>query len=543
MSLTTHNDYSARISDAELSLKGIPVITVDGAAEILSLLLRIRFWKANRLPNDDITAVACCRELLQRRPTLHLLLRTAHMQEAPDYSPILDSPAFPALVSTKSREILQPIGEKMEKHAANESFLPLWAPEKQLGPTYEDTDTLAHLASLGLRKSGVLSLDLQIILHDLGGFERHPVLANRVSRLFTPKNKFLVNASGTGKTRLCYEGLCTNWGLYFTFYVDSSRLGSFDMEFILDSVKADGDFARVLGLKDPDQAQLIAKNRNLVFRWFGAVLLSRLLAFQLFLDARTHRDDSTLNTIYKMRWLEMQLAPRTFSRGGSDDRFMKLAMTLGEEQNDVLNLQANIDDALRKIRNAIGRDSPLFIVIDEAQVGVELKRTSFGDGNSLLREIIGAWQTLTRGSCTFICAGIRIPSSMFSDKPGGDFEWTSDTGEFDDPDAHERYVTKFLPPKFRDTPSGRFLLARFWRWCRGRHRFTDQFISILLTSGLLFPHTSLSQYIREGTGVEAFDAVRICYEEVYPTPDSVFGFGKPSFEELSPHDQDLVLNA
>ncbi|KAF7299279.1 hypothetical protein MIND_00876800 [Mycena indigotica] len=544
MSLTTHNDYNAQISDAEVSLKGIPVTTVDGAAEILSLLLRIRFWKANRVPDDVITAVASCRELLQRKPTLHLLLKTVHMQEVPNYSSIFDSLAFPALVSTKSREILQSIGERMEKHAATESFLPLWVPKNQHTemPRYEDNDLLAHIASLGLRKSAELSYNLQIILHDLGGFQRHPVLANRVSRLFTPKNKFLVNASGTGKTRLCYEGLCANWGLYFTFYVDSSRLGSFDMEFILDSVKADGGFRWVRGLRAPDKAQVIAKNRNLVFRWFGVVLLSRLLAFQLFLETRTHCDDNTLNTMHKMRWLEMQLTPCTFSRGGTDDRFSKLSKALGGDKNDVLNLQANIDDALRKIRNAIGHDSPLFIVIDGAQAGVRLEDTSFDDGNSLLREIIGAWQTLTRGSCTFICAGIRVPSSMFSDKPGGDFEWTSDTGEFDDPDAHERYVTKFLPPKFRDTPSGRFLLARLWRWCRGRYQFTDKFISILLTSGLLFPHTTLSQYIREGTGVEAFDAVRICYEEVYPTPGSVFGFGKPSFEELSPHDQDLVLN-
>ncbi|KAF7299273.1 hypothetical protein MIND_00876000 [Mycena indigotica] len=495
-------------------------ITLEDAAVVLSQLLHIQFWQANRQP-DDLALIASCTQLLEAKPALHSLLKLAHGQNETNYASITDSPLFPAFVSAAAQAALRDTGEKLENALARESHLPSWEPRiSASSPIYSDTDVRKHLASLGLRKTSEFTTDMSIILHDLGGFEHDPPLRARVTRLFTPRNKFLVNASGTGKTRLCYEGLCTNWGLYFTLHVDSGWLGSHDIQSKLEGLlEYHRNRHSIEDSQPPEQTTLLAS------RWFGVLLLCRLLILQQFLEI-VSSDAGGIHTEHKLRWLELQLAPPQF-KAGAQDVFTRVGNALEEHSNDMANLQSDIDDALRKIRHVIGHDSPMFIVIDEAQVGLDPK----------------SWQLLTRGACTFICAGIKIPPSIVAGGIGDGFEWTSDTGEFDDPDAHERYIEKFLPPALRDSSSGHLLGSRLWRWCRGRHRFTDKFLSILLTNGLQFPHTTLSQFIEAGTGLRPLDAVQVCHEEAHPQPRHwSFSFGTPTFQTLPPDDKNHVLS-
>ncbi|KAF7299277.1 hypothetical protein MIND_00876600 [Mycena indigotica] len=534
MPSTTTSGYNTLIHEAELSLKELSVNTIDDAAIALSLLFRLQSWKANRSPDTDMTSVVSCTQLLNENPALNSLLNIVQRQDCPDYSLITHSPLFPALVSEKSRKILQDLRMKMGGMAEGNSLFPVWVPPVvHSHPIYKNVDVQNHCKALQLRKSADMSPDFCIILHGLGEFKHDEVLGGRVERLFSSKHKFFVNASGTGKTRLCYEGLTSHWGLYFTLEVDSGNLGSLDMEDKLNYLMEKHQYHRVLDHDALEQNSRLAKHE------FGSILLSRLLVFQLFLEFLVDVDNGALTNDHKMRWLEIQLTPSIFGVA-RQDVFTRLGNALGEDETDVANLQVNIDDVLRKIQHVIGSD-PIFVVIDEAQIGVEENLFVSRDGKPLLWELIRVWQTLTHGACTFICAGVNIPRSIFDGEVGADFEWTSDTGSFDDPDAHEQYIRKFLPPTLRDSPSGQFLVARLWRWCRGRHRMTDKFLNILLYEGLQFPHTTLSLYILEGTDLEPLDAVGICYEEAYPNPKTWnFSFGKPSFEALSPDDQDLT---
>ncbi|KAJ7741221.1 hypothetical protein DFH07DRAFT_59702 [Mycena maculata] len=91
---------------------------------------------------------------------------------------------------------------------------------------------LGHLASLK-----ILTLEERgprlVILNKLGSFAGDPLLKLRIENIFMRgKRTLLVNTSGSSKT---IEGLCHEWGLYFTSRQDASHLGSYDLHRILNT--------------------------------------------------------------------------------------------------------------------------------------------------------------------------------------------------------------------------------------------------------------------------------------------------------------------
>ncbi|GAW08148.1 hypothetical protein LENED_010194 [Lentinula edodes] len=72
-----------------------------------------------------------------------------------------------------------------------------------------------------------------------------------------------------------------------------------------------------------------------------------------------------------------------------------------------------------------------------------------------------------------------------------DFRWCSDTGSFNDPEDHRRYVSQFMPVTFASSVTGQALIDRMWYWLRGRHRYTASFLAVLLHSNFTSPHTLL----------------------------------------------------
>ncbi|KAJ3924564.1 MAG: hypothetical protein NXY57DRAFT_857270, partial [Lentinula lateritia] len=72
-----------------------------------------------------------------------------------------------------------------------------------------------------------------------------------------------------------------------------------------------------------------------------------------------------------------------------------------------------------------------------------------------------------------------------------DFRWCSDTGSFNDPEDHRRYVSQFMPVSFASSVTGQALIDRMWYWLRGRHRYTASFLAVLLHSNFTSPHTLL----------------------------------------------------
>ncbi|KAF7299406.1 hypothetical protein MIND_00890400 [Mycena indigotica] len=397
---------------------------------------------------------------------------------------LVDYAFLPPFIPSAGYDYLAKIRPRMQDLAMTGAIFEPWT----AAGVYEETEINEFLASLNIPQPYHSPLNACMILYHLGE------LANsaRVSGIFSGKNTFLVNGSGTGKTRICYEGLCSHWGFYFTFKMDSGELGSFDIEHLLRRFKSDVVSSR----------EKTAENVEKITHIFGSILMARLTIFLLFLETV---QELGLNDDHKKQWLLLQLNPRNLSQY-TIDAFSELArmIQVGNTTNE--SLRRDIRDALRKIQRVLGGNQKLVIVLDEAQQGLEFLSYIFRDKEKVLHIVIKSLQHLTNDQCTIICSGINLPQSEFVDTIGSDFIWTSDTGAFDDPAQQESYVRKLLPPTFRDSPSGQFLVARIWRWLRGRHRFTSAFMGVLLMEGLHYPHNRLNDMLHALLGIKPVDA-------------------------------------
>ncbi|KAF7299387.1 hypothetical protein MIND_00888000 [Mycena indigotica] len=491
--------------------------SLEVAADFLSVFLTDAFLKAEVPVDEQLTAVTSCRNILSTNPKLYSKIQRARLAGDSDARFAAIASSLPALVSSNARLIL----DKFRTDIQTAEILDLWEPRKQT--EYKDEGILAFLESLRLSHRYD---SLSIILHDLGGFSNDPILSARVSDIFSPTNKFLVNASGTGKTRLCYEGLCTKWGFYVCVHNDEGRLGSFDVERLMR--KCQEDF--LLRIKS-DEYDKKVEHLAVSFR---AILLARLLLFLVFLEAEDVAEVQGSHDHLKKRWLTMQLNPTNINTPPAiTDPFERLAYNL--VKHDSLYLSQNIAIALDKIHQIIGE--PLFLVVDEASYAVD----KFSDklkGASLLQILLAEWTERAGKHGIIICAGIKIPQERFKDGPGSDFDWTSDTGGFDDPAQQERYVAQFLPPSLRDSPAGHFLVARTWRWLRGRHRLTATFMAILLSEGLSQPHKRLDGYIEHAISFRPVDAVDFLEAEG-DAPSWPGGFHPIKASDMSEEEKDL----
>ncbi|KAF7299388.1 hypothetical protein MIND_00888100 [Mycena indigotica] len=388
--------------------------------------------------------------------------------------------------------------QTLSRYSSNEEGLTVF---KERHSQIDNLDAAAEFLSLVLKVSfsraeRPVDEDLTAITHCHELLVTQPKLYHAIQQA-----RFLVNASGTGKTRLCYEGLCYKWGFYFSFHIDDSRLGSLDLHILLPETR-NAEYIN---------GELSQKTEALTIT-FRAILLARLLVFLSFLEAAAVEEGHIADEM-KKRWLILQLVPDNLREAWKmADIFKDLARMLAA--HDSPSLAWNIDIALRKIRTFIGDDA-LFLVLDEASYAVNMFSHDL-EGGSFLQVALQVWGDATEGQCPIICAGIKIPQERFKDGPGSAFAWTSDTGGFDDPVQQEQYVAQFLPPNFRDSPAGRFLIARTWRWLRGRHRFTAMFVEILLYEGIEFPHACLDKYIQHALSFRAADALDLVEAEGKP---------------------------
>ncbi|KAJ6469556.1 hypothetical protein C8R47DRAFT_1150038 [Mycena vitilis] len=475
---------------------------IDLASMLIDRIIRQLFVKAGRPVDETLTSISSCLELLRVKPELHELLKLAHAEK--DYTRVAESPLIPPFVSSTARAYLDSLRPHMEKLVNGEKTLDTWIPDSDV-PV--DDATLRHIESLKLcrlHRDGIHQRDFSIILHDLGGFKNDPVLNARTTEIFTRQNKFLVNTSGSGKTRLLYEGLCLNWGLFFAFVVDSGHLGAGDIQKALKDM-----FKTALGFhKTPaaPAADIMKQNSKYFSDIFSALLLARLLIFQVFLEVASA---SGLTEEHKKRWLMMQLSPELLNPRPDGvfgySAFDVLPQILARE--DTGYVRENIADALRKIRKLLGDASPFFIVLDEAQTAVTEFTEAFASTMprpSLLTELMQVWGSHTTEDDTFIFAGTNIPKSLFEGVEDSGYVWCSGTGAFE-PEAQERYVSSFLPPTFCTSPSGILLISRISRWLAGRHRWTASFIHALIREGFTAPHTRFNAYISNVTGFKPLD--------------------------------------
>ncbi|KAF9042561.1 hypothetical protein BDZ89DRAFT_1128475 [Hymenopellis radicata] len=327
-----------------------------------------------------------------------------------------------------------------------------------------------------------------LILHDLGGFQRCPILAERLDDIFRPHNNtFLVNGSASGKTKLLYEGLCKHWGLFFTCAVDGSNLGSQDLVQFVRRFPAgrrpdNPDFAIISGdhpgLTPPSQRTYI---HAMAHRFASEVLLARLLLFKAFLEVSFAKRAATS---HRRLWLCFQLQAALL-RGDFNDAIFLLRTRIqnANAENEFL------DNAVRQTLEEIfqiwtpSAKESLFIAIDEANRGTEpspILQDSEEDeeGIPALKELLRIWHHHTKEfNVTFVVAGVKIVPEYFSGAEWSSYRWSSNTGDFmESPALQEEY------------------LRTIW-WLRGRHRLTASFVTELLEQGFTTPHLYLNKYV------------------------------------------------
>ena len=112
------------------------------------------------------------------------------------------------------------------------------------------------------------------------------------------------------------EGLCENWGFYLTSLVDSSLLGSSDVQNSIQTHVPDShQFRRILPpMGSPGYDTALKANRDIANRVFRQIFLSRLIIFNLFAETmleyiNTHEDAPRDSRVFKTRWLLLQLQP------------------------------------------------------------------------------------------------------------------------------------------------------------------------------------------------------------------------------------------
>ncbi|KAL1756925.1 hypothetical protein FB107DRAFT_273435 [Schizophyllum commune] len=264
-----------------------------------------------------------------------------------------------------------------------------------------------------------------LLLHELGAF---------------------VNSSSTGKTRLLYEGLCKNWGLYVSCNGKPPRLSSGD---ILAGIQlADLQELNGVDATDSARAQISETNAEQMHDLSIRVLLSRLTIFKLYLASLPNARDLE----YRKRWLLLQIAPRHMVR---EDVFDGLASRLNILHTTPGYVQRLIEDTLGEIRSSIGMNEPFFFVVDDAHAISDQFSEAFGS-STCLRELTRPWEGYD--GLTMVLSGVPFDMAPFRDA------------------SYRLY------------------------------RLTALFLTSLLMGRLLFPHTLLSAFIAVNARVEPDDS-------------------------------------
>ena len=325
-----------------------------------------------------------------------------------------------------------------------------------------------------------------LVLHDLGRLIPSDLLEQNLNHIFSRDENtyafhckytrtcvltclsFFVNTSGSGKTRLLYEGLCRHWGLYLTAKVDSSRLGSKHVDFVATQGLVLSDVTKLPHPSTPSYDDTLRHNLNVITRRYKDTLLAQVLVFRAFLELAIPR----LSDEHKQRWLYCQLQPfALLNRNPFQD--INFALLRASDAYVDHHLQVVLAD----IRQRLGATVPLFAVLDEAQsLGhndyAANSLYGFPDRDSLpyLQRLITAWRG--RAGLALVITGTSLSRDIFRDDPiemaHGRYRWTSATCGFDAVDSNRQYVTRYLPPPFLRKASGKRLLQRLGSWLRGR---------------------------------------------------------------------------
>ncbi|EEB99545.1 hypothetical protein MPER_00762, partial [Moniliophthora perniciosa FA553] len=202
-----------------------------------------------------------------------------------------------------------------------------------------------------------------------------------------------------------------------------------------------------------DQHQAFSSNLRILRRHASCILLQRLLVFQLFLDKA--RAANGITPEHKKLWLITQLHVDALVR--RRDIFSEISRALVERDVDDDIIDTAIAEIAVQIAEVLGKEQPIFLVLDGASMVVWNYEESFRDCSGqpypLLKALLRVWrQHLKDLPFRFIVAGTRIARDVFADEEEwGNFVWSSNTGSFDDCEVQRNYIHQFLSPRLRSS--------------------------------------------------------------------------------------------
>ncbi|KAJ6490770.1 hypothetical protein C8R47DRAFT_459029 [Mycena vitilis] len=489
----------------------------------------------------------------------------SHSLPEPNYQWVIDkfTSSEPILsaeeVENRIDAFMGTIRPALRDFITREQPLKRWIPDPKL-PHAE------FLRNLGLSE---LSSDSKpdMLLYHLGSFMRDPALAERLRDIFPDdyqnvKDHILINTSGSGKTRLLLEGLCKNWGLYFTSLVDPHRHGSYDLQNAIIAIGLHPEFTEVLPLTT---SQLhhpeLSKNRKIAKARIQEMILARLAILQEFCNII---GTEAMTEEHKKRWLLLQLHPFA-SPDSNQDIFAALSEELRGADRSYLHrsLQGKFQSGV--VNDLCAGIQTFVCVVDEAQSAATTYPLAFRSyfnillSRSILREVIGAldyrgFQKVARFVSGSGMSGKLVQEVLASSIAKESSSPTStDLGSFDDPKAQETYMRAFMPPDFKDTPEAKRLYERASRWLHGRYgapqccnhstyhprrpcsryRFTTSFMRELLAHGFQNPHKLLEAFVNQATSVPYSHGTEVAYKPGFRPTDAKFWSDKETSSELS----------
>ncbi|KAG6885547.1 hypothetical protein C0992_005081 [Termitomyces sp. T32_za158] len=371
-----------------------------------------------------------------------------------------------------------------------------------------------------------------LLLHRLGEtskdsfhLEEPKLRAKRLENIFIKgsstyglQHSVLFNTSGAGKTRLVLEGLCKEWGFYFTCKRDVSECGSADLDRVLDP--AGHGYLRACGLiEHPDSDIVCSNNEAQAERCFMAVLVGRLIVFQCLLAAYEVQGKKATLAELRRIWLFVQLDSRLLADSNCPDLLLELTTLLCHmPKNAALpsrgyKMLGECRLFLRTLASCNGLlppgdgQVPIFCVVDEVQSAAHLFPQAFRGGPTgkdprpALRALLKTWSIGMR----FVVTGtslniqhIRDAVSSTVGKVNGHIDHAiNGTGSFIH--KHEQidnYLDYYLPSLYLNSAIGKELARRARYWLVGRPRFVASFVQYLMIHNYQSCHKLLTSYIQ-----------------------------------------------
>ncbi|KAL5514424.1 hypothetical protein ACEPAG_2512 [Sanghuangporus baumii] len=376
-------------------------------------------------------------------------------------------------------EFLKKYDAELKKYIAGPPWIDFWQ-----APSSVDNNTAEFFNRLEIPE---VSDGPVLLLHQLGN---GVVDSTVVDELFTKESRFLVNTSGSGKTRLLFEGLVRHWGFYFTTHPRTQ--GFIRRPDILDAERREDAYDC---------------NHYTAERHVHQVLMARVLFFERFL--RVAQEMFPLRSIneFKKHWLFLQLRSMRFL---GVDIFLELSEKLKDANDNYLKTRNRlVHSYLIEIQKKFGLDEGFFLILDEAQRATnELKGCFCSErgevGRPVLRPIIKTWRVASE--FPIIVSGTSLSIDVVNDvgtsavMKTSSFRLATKTGAFDNKDQQSRYILRYMPASLAESDSGNIFFERVWNYVQGRYRFTARLLSYLLNFGFRSSHRILNAFIEVSCG-------------------------------------------